>query len=498
MKVYDKILSESEAFYSINYDTLIESGGAQACYNLPKEFFEYACDNNILIESEMNYHRKGSDGNAYILNDEYRFELGEGILWLIDEKDNKNHEFIASINGSNGKPQFHKTTYNGLGEKYQWFCKLYRKNLSGNQLIFEIDENRKILKIDVKFNAVKPNISKEEITETDFNMKFEYNRIFFGAPGTGKSYTLNEEKNQLLKGFEDNFERVTFHPDYSYAHFVGTYKPVPIINEDNKEEISYKYIPGPFIRILVEALNHYDDPYLLIIEEINRANVAAVFGDIFQLLDRDAAGKSEFPIQASEDLRDYLKKEVIDENYDYTNISIPSNLYIWTTMNSADQGVYAMDTAFKRRWEFTYVPINNSEEKIEDVNVIICDEKINWNLLRTAINIQLLAHDINEDKLIGPFFIPLKYLPESPEDNSKFIEIFKNKLLMYLFEDVSKSRGQFLFDNKVTTEVGYKFVYSRICEEFDKKGIHIFSDEIVQYYYGLEIKENNSNYQSGD
>lgn len=142
------------------------------------------------------------------------------------------------------------------------------------------------------------------------------NRIIFGAPGTGKSFTINRERKELLgDDNETDYERVTFHPDYSYANFVGTYKPVPFIDRDGKDAITYEYVPGPFMRVYVNALKsgrtESPKPYLLIIEEINRANVAAVFGDIFQLLDRDSQKVSEYPIQASEDIKNILLKNLV-------------------------------------------------------------------------------------------------------------------------------------------------------------------------------------------
>ena len=164
------------------------------------------------------------------------------------------------------------------------------------------------------------------------------NRIIFGAPGTGKSFTINRERKELLgDDNETDYERVTFHPDYSYANFVGTYKPVPFIDRDGKDAITYEYVPGPFMRVYVNALKsgrtESPKPYLLIIEEINRANVAAVFGDIFQLLDRDSQKVSEYPIQASEDIKKYLAKELGGEPDNYAKIKIPNNMFIWATMN---------------------------------------------------------------------------------------------------------------------------------------------------------------------
>lgn len=312
-------------------------------------------------------------------------------------------------------------------------------------------------------------------TVTEIETKFERNRILFGAPGTGKSFRLNKERIELLQN-ENDFERVTFHPDYNYANFVGTYKPIPVIDENGKESISYKYVPGPFMRVFVKAIKSIKSgnskPYLLIVEEINRANVAAVFGDIFQLLDRDEYGASEYGIQATEDIKKYLAEELGGDSDEYTSIKIPNNMFIWATMNSADQGVFPMDTAFKRRWEFTYIGINDGEEALKN---IFANNKqyINWNNLRKAINNRLSNLKINEDKLLGPYFISPKIFKDE-KCNDKFIQSFKNKVLMYLFDDAAKQKRSSLFSEKIDITK-----YSSICKEFDKIGINIFCNEIA-------------------
>ena len=311
-------------------------------------------------------------------------------------------------------------------------------------------------------NAVK---NKEEIPQEPFTSNLKRNVIYFGAPGTGKSYNLNQDKEGIIDD-ENDYERVTFHPDYSYANFVGTYKPVP-----KGDSISYEYVPGPFMRSLVKALRNPNKAFLLIIEEINRSNVAAVFGDVFQLLDRDKNNESRYSIETTEDIRNYLKKEL---DNDFEKIKIPSNMFIWATMNSADQGVFPMDTAFKRRWDFKYFGINYNEELIEHIKINVNDQEISWNDLRKAINNELLSYRINEDKLLGPFFAFNEYVDEE-FNAAEFSEIFKNKILMYLFEDAAKAKRNDLFAG---ARENNNVIYSRICELFDEIGIEIFCDNI--------------------
>lgn len=301
------------------------------------------------------------------------------------------------------------------------------------------------------------------------------NRIIFGAPGTGKSYLLEQERIDLL-GKNGAFERVTFHPDYSYANFVGTYKPVQL--NDEERSIGYRFVPGPFMRIYLKAVQNPEQKCLLIIEEINRANMAAVFGDIFQLLDRDKDGNSVFPIQTSEDVRQYLASSELEGSYvDISEMSLPSNLYIWATMNSADQGVYPMDTAFKRRWEFEYLSIDAKENVIASWQFKDARSEAlsSWNKLRKAINDKLIELNVNEDKLLGPFF-----LKEADFANDKkFAAVFKSKVLMYLFEDAARQKRKSLFSGCGEKDWN---IFSRICDKFDKRGVEIFCPEIASQF----------------
>lgn len=298
-----------------------------------------------------------------------------------------------------------------------------------------------------------------------------HNRIIFGAPGTGKSYKLNQEK----KIFGNDFERVTFHPNYSYSQFVGTYKPKPKKDMNDVEYISYEFVPGPFLRTWIKAqkslLKNDDKNYLLLIEEINRANVAAVFGDVFQLLDRGTDGTSEYDITTSDEMRQFLINEHSFLEEEIESIKLPKNMYIWATMNSADQGVNPIDSAFKRRWNFEYIGIDEFMDKISKKNIYLRPYgQVRWNDLRLKINDRLTEADlsINEDKLIGPFFLTENEL------NSKEIDtIIKSKLLMYLFEDVLKHRKGKLFKLDLNTLSKIFAAYDRgeNVFEFDVDGI---------------------------
>jgi len=301
-----------------------------------------------------------------------------------------------------------------------------------------------------------------------------YNRIFWGAPGTGKSHELEMERMEFFSEPEC-YERVTFYPNYSFAQFVGTYKPImkeALSPEDPsapaKKSIAYSYVPGPFIRIYVKAKLHPEKNYLLVIEEINRANAPAVFGDMFQLLDRIGNGYSEYPVATSEDLRAFLEESNIDTP---ETICLPSNLYIWATMNSADQGVFPLDTAFKRRWDYRYFGINNCEQEIAEKSFSVAGKSYNWNEFRKAINNKLLERNINEDKLLGPFFIK----PSLFDNNELAVNAIKSKVLMYLYEDAGRQyRNSGLFDK---CNVSGHVTYSDICDSFDKYGGGIFGVE---------------------
>lgn len=323
-----------------------------------------------------------------------------------------------------------------------------------------------------------------------------HNLIFFGAPGTGKSYELSRLAEESFAA--ERTSRVTFYPDYTYSQFVGCFKPYSERDDKTGEDVvGYRFVPGPFLETYLAAIAHPEQLYLLIIEEINRANPAAVFGDVFQLLDRDASGNSVYSVATSEELAKCIsdrlgelseeERSAIDHHYDELgikdfcemssrNLSLPFNMYIWATMNSADQGVFPMDTAFKRRWDFCYMGINEGVDAdiggtpLSEIEVPCGAYTVKWNELRMAINDFLLSDkiNVNEDKLLGPFFVA----PSSLTSGKRFTQVFKDKVLLYLFEDVGKTKRTKLFNNELKT-------YSQLCDAFEKDGVKIFGDGFV-------------------
>jgi 5-methylcytosine-specific restriction endonuclease McrBC GTP-binding regulatory subunit McrB len=176
-------------------------------------------------------------------------------------------------------------------------------------------------------------------------------KIFYGSPGTGKSHKVKE----LIQGKEDRTERITFHPEFDYSAFVGGYKPTM-----NGNDIRYEFVPQAFTNIYVNAWNNLDKDYYLVIEEINRGNCAEIFGDIFQLLDRS----NDYHISPTKELKEYLQSK-FNGNTDINGekLILPPNLNILATMNTSDQSLFPMDSAFKRRWDWEYIPINYEESE---------------------------------------------------------------------------------------------------------------------------------------
>ena len=298
--------------------------------------------------------------------------------------------------------------------------------------------------------------NKENIISTNKSIT-PLQQIFYGAPGTGKSCGIK----RVLAGNNipnENIFRTTFHPDSDYSTFVGAYKPtmeiVPHYESSTgapieEKRIAYNFIPQAFLNAYVRAYQTDENVYL-VIEEINRGNCAQIFGDLFQLLDRGDDGKSEYSIKADTDIRTYLEGVLGDDNEGIKggNLCLPSNLYILATMNTSDQSLFPIDSAFKRRWEWEYVPIRNEGKGW----VIAADGKeYDWWQFLEAVNEKIASVTDSEDKKLGYFFV-------KPADGHTITaKTFVGKVLFYLWNDVFKDYG--FSDDEFQTEDGKEIRY---------------------------------------
>ena len=263
------------------------------------------------------------------------------------------------------------------------------------------------------------------------------NILFYGVPGCGKSHMVGKKYESKVK--EEYTNRVVFHPDYTYSDFVGQIMPVleKVENKDGIEEekLQYKFIPGPFTRILQLAETYKDQQCLLIIEELNRGNAPAIFGEIFQLLDRNDDGTSRYGIYNS----DIAEKVYGDKN---KSIKLPPNLTIVATMNTSDQNVFTMDTAFQRRWQMEHIP-NKFNFKTAHVNKHLPNSDISWGVFAQTVNKKMHTANLGfggtDDKSLGVYFAT-----DNDLDNAKR---FAEKVLKYLWDDAFKLGRQALFSN---------------------------------------------------
>lgn len=271
-------------------------------------------------------------------------------------------------------------------------------------------------------------------------------QIFYGAPGTGKSHTVDKDYVKDNKCF-----RITFHPDTDYASFVGCYKPK--MGGPTGEDITYSFVPQVFLNAYIYAWNHPDEPTYLVIEELNRGNCAQIFGDIFQLLDRQKAGHpgySKYTINADSDIATYLSGKLEDKDryekaireiyglkeFDFSILALPSNLNILATMNTSDQSLFPIDSAFKRRWEMEYVGVNYADA--EQFSVKIDDaHKYSWAEVLKGLNGYIKQEKHSTNKILGNRFV------QADENNTISSIAFRDKVLFFLFNDVFKDEDEF-------------------------------------------------------
>lgn len=321
--------------------------------------------------------------------------------------------------------------------------------------------------------------------------------IYYGAPGTGKSYKIKEylESNQVPK---ENIFRTTFHPDSDYATFVGAYKPtmvkqyrytdngtkVKYTEEDNlanaqksdpivDKSIEYNFVPQTFLNAYIRAYQTQENVYL-VIEEINRGNCAQIFGDLFQLLDRNVEGKSDYTIKADSDLRAYLENTLGSDNEGIKDgeLCLPSNLYIFATMNTSDQSLFPIDSAFKRRWDWEYEPI---KYKNQDWRIIVGSKQYSWVSFQKIVNERIFDAIHSEDKMLGDYFV-------NPHNGIITEQILLNKVLFYLWNDVCKEGEGEIFKTSETEEVSFSDLYGqegqqKIIQMMEYLGVKPFSTE---------------------
>lgn len=300
-----------------------------------------------------------------------------------------------------------------------------------------------------------------------------YQQIFYGAPGTGKSHKIKER----LQGVPtENIFRTTFHPDSDYSTFVGAYKPTmkrqyryegkvkATYYEDDdlagskkgepviEKVIEYSFVPQAFLNAYIRAYQTDENVYL-IIEEINRGNCAQIFGDLFHLLDRDANGVSEYAIKADADLRAFVEEALGADSPGIKDgeLSLPSNLYIWATMNTSDQSLFPIDSAFKRRWDWEYEPISY---KNAGWRIAIEGNEYSWTSFQREVNKRIFDATHSEDKMLGDYFV-------NPADGVISADLLRNKVLFYLWNDVCKDGEGDIFRTSETDEIQFSDLYGK-------------------------------------
>ena len=465
--------------------------------------------------------------NIKVSSESYKFSLtGMFLESDIDDISQRNTPkirwFEAPIFKLRDKDVFLSTQWNGSGN--------YQLTFDDFKRLIDTCYNNKY-KVRINDSRVYELLTIKEVKETISNPSLPLQQIYYGAPGTGKSHIIHE----MTSG--ENVIRTTFHPDSDYSTFVGCYKPttkeeprytsygekaIAIKNEKGEvlteDRIVYEFVDQAFLQAYVRAWKAYAEAgeegaptkQFLVIEEINRGNCAQIFGDLFQLLDRNAEGFSDYPIQADNDMRKHLKKafdgltiaqaEAINALYKGRNVAqevmdgkillLPNNLYIWATMNTSDQSLFPIDSAFKRRWDWQYMPIcKGRDAKGEELQWAICAEgkRYDWWSFLEKINEQIGSTTNSEDKKLGYFFC-------KPFEGCISAETFVGKVVFYLWNDVFKDYG---FDNTIfNDDEGGTLSFDKFYTTNHNGKVVVCEDKVVKFLenLGVEKVEYTSNY----
>ena len=356
-----------------------------------------------------------------------------------------------------------------------------------------------VLILQSDYHSLYGNGIKSDNKEHKSEQRKSFQQIFYGAPGTGKSYTINEQTQNA------DVIRTTFHPDTDYSTFVGAYKPTTkevelrdlsghkVVEKGEfvkEDRIVYEFVAQSFLQAYVSAWKKYADAneaepqkQYLVIEEINRGNCAQIFGDLFQLLDRNNIGFSDYPIKADADMKRQLQKafkglviaqkdkintlykgkDVVSQVLGGDILLLPNNLYIWATMNTSDQSLFPIDSAFKRRWDWTYMPISNGEK---DWTIEVGGNWYDWWQFLEKINEKIGSTTNSEDKKLGYFFC-------KAQDGVISAKTFVGKVIFYLWNDVFKDYefGDAIFNDEDGSKLSFDKFYtsegknSKVVEE---------------------------------
>ena len=363
------------------------------------------------------------------------FEVVESILRYRNDA-----EYRAECDKNNNKVS--DSRYQVLAQNHS------QLEVDGNNISIKDSEIKNVRRKVAEYELSEKVQSADDIYSAESIASDPLQKIYYGAPGTGKSHEVKKQTGEQVSENEEidlpNVFRTTFHPDTDYAAFAGCYKPTmrktgkkhQVDGKDvDDEEIIYEYVPQVFADAYIYAYNNPTIPTYLVIEEINRGNCAQIFGDLFQLLDRKD-GKSEYKIKADKDLAKYLNETKDKDGQDLLKdkegikdgkLCLPANLHILATMNTSDQSLFPMDSAFKRRWEWEYVPINYAEDiKSGKFEIKIGDKTYSWVKFIEEVNKRIFKLTQSEDKQMGNFFI--KHSVDEKE--------FKSKVMFYLWYEV--------------------------------------------------------------
>lgn len=378
--------------------------------------------------------------------------------------------------------------------------------LGSTKSLFELEsfESNQETDSDISVQAASDSLEQNRLT-------VGCNVLLYGVPGSGKSWTIEHE--YCKPGTK--VERLVFHPDYTYSDFIGQILP----NVADNGQVSYKFTPGPFTNILRDAYNDPKTPYILIIEEINRGNAPAIFGEVFQLLDRKVEERDNddegFPIGTSEYgiTNGDIAEIIYGKDRRTEKVRIPSNLSIIGTMNTSDQNVFTLDTAFQRRWDMRLIENNFDNVDPKFANQEILDTTVTWKNFCTEINNIVIGNNARmtsaEDKRLGAYFVHLRDLQRndvmenfsddeydalrkkessramSDADKARLEELrkgmmqyrkFPEKVIKYLWDDAFKFNREIIFDTteyQSLEQVIRAFMYAKGIERFN-----IFKDNV--------------------